>query len=64
FLRYAAAHGAEYLVVRDFRLESRRPELASVVRNGTPELELIHTFEEPHKSERITTFVYHILKAS
>jgi 4-amino-4-deoxy-L-arabinose transferase-like glycosyltransferase len=64
FLRYAAAHGAEYLVVRDFRLESRRPELASVVRNGTPELELIHSFEEPHKSERITTFVYHILKAS
>jgi len=64
FLRYAAAHDAEYLVVRDFRLESRRPELASVVRNGTPELELIHTFEEPHKSERITTFVYRILQAS
>ena len=64
FLRYAIAHRARYLVVRDFRLESRRPELASVVRNGTPELELIHTFEEPHKSERITTFVYRILQAS
>ena len=64
FLRYGMAHGAAYLVVRDFRLDRRRPELASVVRNGTAELELIHTFEEPNKSEKITTFVYRILRAS
>jgi hypothetical protein len=64
FMRYATAHGAQYLVVRDFMLEKYRPELASVVRNGAPELELVHTFEEPHESKKITTFVYRIVKSS
>jgi 4-amino-4-deoxy-L-arabinose transferase-like glycosyltransferase len=64
FMRYATAHGAQYLVVRDFMLEKYRPELASVVRNGVPELELVHTFEEPHESKKITTFVYRIVKSS
>ncbi|HEY3475928.1 MAG TPA: glycosyltransferase family 39 protein, partial [Anaerolineales bacterium] len=64
FLRYAIAHRAGYLVVRDSRLEIRRPELASVVRNGTAELELIHTFVEPHTPDKSTTFVYRILKTS
>jgi hypothetical protein len=64
FMKYAVAHGARYLVVRDFMLEKYRPELASAVHNGAPELELVHTFEEPHKPEKITTFVYRIVKTS
>jgi 4-amino-4-deoxy-L-arabinose transferase-like glycosyltransferase len=62
FMKYATAHGAQYLVVRDWKLEKSRPELAAVVRSGVRELELIYTFEEPHTPERITTFVYRLVK--
>jgi hypothetical protein len=62
FMKYATAHGAQYLVVRDWELEETRPELASIVQRGAPELELIYTFEEPHTPERVTTFVYRFVK--
>jgi hypothetical protein len=60
FMKFARARRAKYLVVRDHNLAVGRPELASAVRNGVPELELLHTFEEPHRPGRITTFVYRI----
>jgi 4-amino-4-deoxy-L-arabinose transferase-like glycosyltransferase len=60
FLTYARAKEANYLVVRDLKLAQYRPELAFVVENGTPELELLFTFEEPHMDGSIKTLVYHI----
>ena len=62
FMKYATAHGAQYLVVRDWKLEQSRPELASVVRSGAPELELIFTFEDIHLPQKVTTFVYRLVK--
>jgi len=64
FINYATMHGAQYLVVGDFMLEQNRPELAAIVRNGAAELELIHRFEEPFKLEKLTTYVYRIVKPS
>ncbi len=64
FMKYARVRGANYLVVRDFRLETNRPELASVLHNGTPELELLYSFEEPNRPESIRTLVYRISKPS
>jgi 4-amino-4-deoxy-L-arabinose transferase-like glycosyltransferase len=59
FMKYARAHEANYLVVRDFKLDKYRPHLASVLQNGTPELELLFSFEEPHRTEEaIKTYVY------
>jgi hypothetical protein len=60
FINYAAVHEAKYLVVRDHKLDVGRPELASAVHNGAPELEVLHTFEEPYRPEKITTFVFRI----
>jgi len=62
FKEYAMTHGARYLVVSDYLLEEYRPELASVVRNGAPELELIFTFEDTHLPQKITTFIYRLVK--
>jgi len=64
FMNYATMHGAQYLVVGDFMLKENRPELAEIVRNGAEELELIHRFEEPFKLEKLTTYVYRIVKPS
>ncbi len=62
FMKYARVRGANYFVVRDFRLEHFRPELASILHKGTPELELLFSFEEPYRPESIKTLVYRISK--
>ncbi|MGE0470169.1 MAG: ArnT family glycosyltransferase [Nitrospira sp.] len=64
FIKYARVHDASYLVVRDYRLEEYRPELASVLHKDTPELDLVFSFQEPHRPESIRTLVYRISKAS
>ena len=64
FINYATMHGAQYLIVGDFMLEQNRPGLAAIVRNGAAELELIHKFEEPFKFDKITTYIYRIVKPS
>jgi hypothetical protein len=62
FLKYAAAHGATHLVVRDYLLKEYRPELAFIVSNGAPELELLYTFRETYRPGRVPTLVYRILR--
>jgi len=64
FMNYATMHGAQYLIVGDFMLEQNRPGLAAIVRSGAAELELIHKFEEPFKFDKITTYIYRIVKPS
>ena len=64
FMKYARVRGANYLVVRDFRLETYRPELASILHKGTRELELLFSFEEPNRPESIRTLVYRISNPS
>jgi hypothetical protein len=59
-MRYARTHDANYLVVRDYKLPEYRPQLASVVQKGTPDLELLFTFEESHITGSVRTLVYHI----
>jgi hypothetical protein len=62
FMKYARAHNADYLVVRDYRLAEYRPQLAFLLERGAPELELVFTFEEPliYGTVKTKTFVYHI----
>jgi 4-amino-4-deoxy-L-arabinose transferase-like glycosyltransferase len=64
FIQYARDHGANYLVVRDFRLINIRPALALMLQQGTPELELVYSFEEAHMSESVKTLVYRFSKFS
>jgi len=59
FMKYARVRRANYLVVRDSWLETYRPELASILHKGTPELELLFSFEEPNRPKSIRTLVYH-----
>ncbi len=64
FMKYARVRGANYLVVQDSWLEERRPELGSILRKGTPELELLFSFEEPNRPGPIRTLVYRISEPS
>jgi hypothetical protein len=64
FIQYARDHGANYLVVRDFRLINIRPALALMLQQGTPELELVYSFEEAHMPESVKTLVYRFSKFS
>ncbi len=64
FMKYARAHHANYLVVDDHNLEHNRPELASILQKGTPELELLFSFEEPHLGGSVRTLVYRFSKPS
>ncbi|MEP6959283.1 MAG: glycosyltransferase family 39 protein [Nitrospirota bacterium] len=64
FMKYARARHANYLVVRDSMLDKIRPELAFILQKGTPELELLFSFEEPHKPGSKRTLVYHIVSPS
>ena len=64
FMRYARAHGADYLVVRDFKLTEYRPQLASLIKSGTPDLQLIYAYQEPHMVEPVRTLIYHIGSSS
>jgi 4-amino-4-deoxy-L-arabinose transferase-like glycosyltransferase len=60
FMKYAYAHEADYLVVRDFKLAEYRPQLALLLENGSPELKLLYTFEESHMPGPVRTLVYKI----
>jgi len=60
FMKYARTHGANYLVVRDFKLDEFRPQLAFIPRKGAPELELVFSFEEPHMLGPNRVLVYRI----
>ena len=63
-IQYARKHGADYLVVRDDKLEQYWPTLAPIVQKGSPEIELVYIFEDAHMSEPVKTYVYRFLKAS
>ena len=63
-IQYAREHGADYLVVRDDKLEQYWPTLAPIVQKGSPEIELVYIFEDAHMSEPVKTYVYRFLKAS
>jgi hypothetical protein len=63
-IQYAQDHGADYLVVRDDKLEQYWPTLAPVVRKGAPEIELVYSFEETHMPEPVKTFVYRFTRGS
>jgi hypothetical protein len=60
FMQYARAHNANYLVTRD-PLRNEFPYLAPIAEKGTPELELIFSFEEPYKEKPIKTLIFRIV---
>lgn len=64
FMKYARDRQANYLVVRDYMLDRVRPDLASMLQKGTPELELLFTFEESHMPGARRTLVYHFASSS
>jgi 4-amino-4-deoxy-L-arabinose transferase-like glycosyltransferase len=64
FMQYARSHDANYLVVGDFKLVEYQPQLAHTLQKGTPELELVFSFEESHMPGLIKTLVYRISKSS
>src|SRR5262249_8388112 len=49
FLEYARVHGADYLVVDEWEVTTLRPWLAFLLDTGTPELERVFSFEDPHR---------------
>ena len=61
FMQYAHSHGANYLVVKDFKLVEHQPQVAEILQKGAPELELVFSFEEPHWRE-YKTRIYSISK--
>ena len=61
---YARDHGANYLVVRDFKLAEYLPQLAETPQKGVPELELVFSFEESHIPGSRKTLVYRIAEPS
>jgi len=63
-VQYARERGADYLVVRDRKLEQYWPTIAPIVKKGAPEIEPVYVFEDAHMSEPIKTYVYRFLKAS
>jgi 4-amino-4-deoxy-L-arabinose transferase-like glycosyltransferase len=63
FMKYAHAHKADYLVVRNYKLAEYRPQLASLLEKGTPNLALLASFVEPHMEGQIKTLIYHISPA-
>lgn len=64
FLRYARDHGANYMVVRDYKLVEQQAELAHILERGAPELELVFSFEESHMPGSIKTLAYRISNPS
>jgi 4-amino-4-deoxy-L-arabinose transferase-like glycosyltransferase len=59
-LQYARSYGASYLVASSGELTRLRPQLAFLLGSGTPELELVYSFEE----SRGRTLVFRILPSS
>ena len=59
FLKYARAHNANYVILRNLLQEF--PYLAPTLGNGTPELELMFSFEEPNQKKPAKTLVFRIL---
>jgi 4-amino-4-deoxy-L-arabinose transferase-like glycosyltransferase len=56
FLGYARARGASYLVVTNDELNEKLPQLAFILKDPPPELELVFSFQDP----RVQTLVYRI----
>ena len=57
FLQYARAHRVSYLVVPDVTLKYW-PEIANALQKGTPELQLVASFEESRMPRQVRTLVY------
>ena len=64
FLRYTREKGVNFFVVRNFKLDEQQPELARILQKGTPQLELVSSFEEAHMAGSVKTLVYRLSNLS